>query len=76
VAVGHRPDHAVTTRRVYQTAVVTKTALPLGIWALTGPRRLILVTCGGPVEHTRSGATYQDNILLCATPAARRVTPR
>jgi hypothetical protein len=69
-------DHAVSTWRVYQTAVVAKAALPPGIWSLAGPRRLLLVTCGGPVEHTRSGGSYQDNILIYATPAARPVTPR
>ena len=63
-------DRAVTTWRVYQAAVAPKTALPLGIWSVTGPRQLVLVTCGGPVEHTPAGGTYQDNILIYATPAA------
>jgi hypothetical protein len=63
-------DHTVTTWRVYQTAVAAKTALPLGIWSRTGSRQLVLVTCGGPIEHTQSGNTYQDNILIYATPDA------
>ena len=62
------PDHAVTTWRVYKTAVATKTALPAGIWSLAGPRRLVLVTCGGPIEHTPAGRTYLDNVLIYATP--------
>ncbi len=61
-------DHAVTTWRVYKTAVVLKTALPAGIWSLAGPRRLLLVTCGGPIEHTPAGRTYLDNVLIYATP--------
>lgn len=72
-------DHAVTTWRVYQTVVARKTALPPGIWSLTGARQLVLVTCGGPIEHTPAGGTYQDNVLIYATPAApypRKVTPR
>jgi hypothetical protein len=63
-------DHTVTTWRVYRTAVALKAALPPGIWSVTGPRRLVLVTCGGPIERGQSGNTYQDNILIFATPAA------
>lgn len=63
------PDHKVTTWRAYETAVVAKTALPPGIWSTTGPRRLVLVTCGGPLLRTRAGNTYRDNILIYATPA-------
>jgi hypothetical protein len=62
-------DHKVTTWRAYETAVVAKTALPSGIWSTTGARRLVLVTCGGPLVHTGSGNTYRDNILIYATPA-------
>lgn len=64
------PGRDVTTWRVYETAIALKTALPPAIWSRTGPRRLVLVTCGGPVLHTPAGNTYQDNILLYATPAA------
>ena len=62
-------NHASTTWRVYQTAVADKTALPAGLWSLTGPRRLVLVTCGGPIEPTPAGNAYADNILVYATPA-------
>jgi hypothetical protein len=63
------PGHHATTWRAYKTAVAAKTALPPDLWSLTGPRRLILVTCGGPLEHTRAGNTYRDNVLIYATPA-------
>jgi hypothetical protein len=61
-------DHKVTRWRAYQTAVTEKTALPPGIWSLSGPPRLVLVTCGGPLLHTPAGNTYQDNVLIYATP--------
>jgi hypothetical protein len=60
---------AVTRWRVYKTAVVNKAALPKDIWATSGPRRLVLVTCGGPLLSTSTGNTYQDNVLVYATPA-------
>jgi Sortase domain len=63
------PGRRTTTWRAYKTVIAEKTALPSGIWSLTGPRRLILVTCGGPLEHTQAGNTYRDNILIYATPA-------
>jgi hypothetical protein len=63
------PGHGTTTWRAYKTAITQKTALPPGIWSLAGPRRLVLVTCGGPLEHTPAGNTYLDNILIYATPA-------
>jgi hypothetical protein len=63
------PRHDSTTWRVYKTAVAEKTALPPGIWSLAGPRRLVLVTCGGPLEHTQASNSYLDNILIYATPA-------
>jgi Sortase domain len=55
--------------RVYKTQVAHKTALPRDIWSTTGPRRLVLVTCGGPLLATESGNTYEDNVLVYATPA-------
>ncbi len=70
------PGHATTRWRAYKTAVTAKTRLPPGIWSLTGPRRLVLVTCGGPLEHTPVGNTYRDNILIYATPASHPRTRR
>jgi hypothetical protein len=63
------PGRHATTWRAYKTVIAEKTALPPGIFSLSGPRRLILVTCGGPLEHTPAGNTYRDNILLYATTA-------
>jgi len=62
-------DHQVSRWRVYRTVVAEKTSLPLGIWSLAGPRRLVLVTCGGPLLRTPAGNTYRDNVLIYATPA-------
>jgi hypothetical protein len=63
------PGQAPTAWRVYQVSVADKSALPSDIWSLAGPRRLVLVTCGGPIEHTPAGNTYSDNVLIYATPA-------
>ena len=49
---------------------VSKSALPLDIFDTAGPRQLVLVTCGGPLLRTGGGATYADNVLVYATPAA------
>jgi hypothetical protein len=64
------PGHATTTWRVYKVTVADKTTLPPDIWSRTGPRRLVLVTCGGPIKHTPAGSTYADNVLIYATPAS------
>lgn len=64
------PGQAPTAWRVDQVSVADKTALPAGLWSLTGPRRLVLVTCGGPIEHTPAGNAYADNVLIYATPAS------
>ncbi len=66
------PGRTVTTWRVYRASVAHKDKLPPGIWSLAGPRRLVLVTCGGPIEHTRDGNSYADNVLVYATRAATR----
>lgn len=51
--------------------VVTKAELPGEVFAgRTGPRRLVLVTCGGPIEYAPGhGHTYQDNVIVTAVPA-------
>src|SRR5207244_3571491 len=47
--------------RTYQ-----KGALPARVFARTGPRQLVLVTCGGPFDRvTRS---YEDNVVVFAVP--------
>jgi hypothetical protein len=64
-------DGSRTSWRVYRVAVARKSALPGDIWTRSGPRRLVLVTCGGPILHLASGNTYEDNVLVYATPATR-----
>lgn len=34
----------------------------------TGPRRLVVVTCGGRVLRTSAGFTYEDNVVVTAVP--------
>jgi len=52
--------------RVTSMRRMRKAALPSSIYTRTGPRRLVLVTCGGPFD-TRAGH-YRDNIVVSATP--------
>lgn len=65
----------VTRWQVTDVAVVDKDALPPVVFAgNNGPRRLALVTCGGPLLHLSNGhggtyGTYQDNIVVTAVPA-------
>jgi hypothetical protein len=42
-------------------------ALPASIYSRTGPRRLVLVTCGGPFNQNIGH--YRDNIVVTAVPA-------
>jgi len=54
------------TRRYRVTSLRTmrKSALPAEIYSSTGPRRLVLVTCGGPFDN-RAGH-YRDNVVVTA----------
>lgn len=61
---------AVTQWRVYAIQVVVKAQLPADIFATSGPRRLALVTCGGPLLNYAGGSTYEDNVIVYATPAS------
>ena len=63
------PDCAVTEWVITGLHVVTKGALPDWIYATTGPRRLALVTCGGPIIRTAAGRHYRDNVIVEAVPA-------
>lgn len=60
-------DGKTRNYRVSSIRTVRKAALPESIFTRTGPKRLVLVTCGGPflpaVGH------YRDNVILTATPA-------
>jgi hypothetical protein len=57
----------VTHWRVVSVRAYPKAELPHLVWAGDrGPRRLVLVTCGGPVLPDGSG--YADNVLVIARP--------
>jgi hypothetical protein len=60
-----------TLWKVFKVSSVSKSALPSDIFnASTGPRQLVLVTCGGALLHINGAGTYADNVLVYATPAA------
>lgn len=40
----------------------------LPVFRPDGERRLVLVTCGGPVLRAGDGWTYRDNVIVTATP--------
>jgi sortase family protein len=65
-AAGH-----VTRWRVTSLTAVQKSELPSWVFAgPAGPRKLVLVTCGGPVEYVPGyGNTYRDNVIASAVPA-------
>lgn len=63
-----------TTWRVQSLQVVQKNALPSSIFAPTGARQLVIVTCGGPIMKVADGHggtynTYRDNVIVTAVPA-------
>jgi hypothetical protein len=55
---------------VLELEQVTKQRLPETVFAgRSGPRRLVVVTCGGPVIHVPGyGATHRDNVVVTARP--------
>ncbi|MFJ1792998.1 class F sortase [Kitasatospora griseola] len=60
----------VTRWRVTGLSVVPKSHLPpWGFAGPTGPRKLVIVTCGGPAERDpEHGATCRDNVIATAVP--------
>ena len=60
-ASGHVTTWTTTALQAYP-----KADLPQNIFAPTGPRSLVLVTCGGPFD-TRTGH-YLDNVVVTAAP--------
>jgi hypothetical protein len=59
---GARRSYVVIGRRVYP-----KTGgLPADLFAIDGPPRLVLITCGGPFD--RAAGSYLDNIVVFAAP--------
>ncbi|WP_432144077.1 class F sortase [Streptomyces sp. bgisy084] len=61
-------DGTVTTWRIASLEAVNKSRLHESVFAgKTGPRRLVLITCGGPVEfHPGYGNVYRDNVIVTA----------
>lgn len=62
-------DGELTTWTVTGLEVRRKDDLPP--FSPTGPRRLVLVTCGGPVDHVGGRWTYRDNVIVTAVPTGR-----
>lgn len=56
-----------TSWRVTQVITVQKNYIPQAIFSSTGPRQLVVVTCGGAL--LRDGH-YADNVLVVASPIA------
>ena len=61
----------VTRWRVTSLTVVLKSELPSWVFAgRTGPRKLVIVTCGGPADYVHGyGYSYRDNVIAAAVPA-------
>ncbi len=60
-ATGAVITYRVQARRVYLKAE----GLPADLFALTGPARLVIISCGGNFDATNRG--YDDNIVIFAT---------
>lgn len=62
-----KDDHGAYQR--WQVTSVThprQTDFPQDYWNTSGPRQLVLVTCGGPFANGH----YRDNVIVVATPVA------
>jgi hypothetical protein len=60
-------DRTRWTYRVYARQSYTKQqALPAGLFAATGPARLVMITCGGAFNTTTRH--YEDNVVVLAGP--------
>lgn len=62
LAGGHTITYRVTARSIY----VKSAGLPASLFAATGAPRLVLISCGGPFNHT--ALSYEDNIVVFASP--------
>lgn len=60
-------NHMEQTWKVYKVTSVPQANLPQNIFAPSGQRRLVIVTCGGTLEPDHY---YNQNVLVYATPAA------
>jgi Sortase domain len=61
------PTGTVSSWVATSAFAVVKAALPQSIFSPTGPRRLVLVTCGGAFDPTTGH--YADNVIVEAAPA-------
>jgi hypothetical protein len=61
-AAGHAYLWAVTAMSVRD-----KNDFP--VLSMGGPHRLVLVTCGGPVNRINGAWHFQDNVIVTAVPA-------
>lgn len=52
--------------QVARSHTIVKSALPTSIFAMTGSPMLVVVTCGGPFDHTTGH--YRDNVVVYAKP--------
>ncbi len=59
-------DGKLRSYRVTTVRRVRKAALPGAIFTRSGPRRLVLVTCGGPFDQAIGH--YRDNLIVTALP--------
>ena len=59
-------DGTVTTYSVQTVQYIPRAQLPVGeLFARTGPRSLVLITCGG--EFDAATSSYSDNVVLIAS---------
>jgi hypothetical protein len=70
LAVATDADGTVTRWRVVSLLTVAKDRLPGSVFdGAVGPRRLVLVTCGGRViQKPGVGGVYEDNVIVTAVP--------
>jgi sortase (surface protein transpeptidase) len=54
--------------KVVDVSTYVKRALPEEVFATTGPRRLVLVTCGGPLVEVDGALAYSSNVVVTAVP--------
>lgn len=62
-AAGHRTDWRVT-----RAEVVARDGLRAEMWAPTGPRQLVLITCAGETGQVDEGTVFTDNLVVTAVP--------
>ncbi|MDT0203430.1 class F sortase [Nocardioides sp. AE5] len=54
---------------VQRVVTYPRTVLPDELFAVDGPRRLVLITCGGEVRRVGSARHYAENVVVEAVPA-------